>query len=189
MNTITFDIRAFSEDNFAEVLKNDHTSIETIKGKWHFDYFVRYLKDLHAVQMVVEKNYISKDYLHDYVTYYSLCYKSYDKFCHRIHFFNTTLTQEILQQALLRQHDSPIDIKDCYLGFIVVKPIPTTVFGYTVLKNYNHVDSPPHRHFWGEREYTAHFFGLDIKISLSGIPRARQRLGGMRNYCNMDDVK
>src|ERR1700722_16620000 len=107
MSTITLDIRAFTEENFAEALSNEYTSPETIKGKWHFGYFVRYLKDLRALYMVIEEDYISKDYLHDYVTYYSLCFKPYKKICRRIHFFNTTLTQDLLKLELLKKLDSP----------------------------------------------------------------------------------
>jgi hypothetical protein len=47
---------------------------------------------------------------------------------------------------------------------MVVKPIPNTVIGLTVLKNYNSVNSLSDRNFWGLRKYHVHFFGKKIKL-------------------------
>lgn len=52
-----------------------------------------------------------------------------------------------------------------YLGFVVVKPIPLTVIGYTVLKTYNNGSGFNSRNFWGTREYRVHLFGNEIKFN------------------------
>jgi hypothetical protein len=155
------EILPFTGDNFAQVLANDFTDAKEIKTKNHFNYLMLYLGagGLNAVSMVVEKEYISKDFLHDYAAYYALCFKRYDKFCKRVHFFRTSLTREQFEQSLLGRLDKAVDIWPHYLGFIVVKPIPSTVIGYTVLRNYNYVDDQPHRQFWGLRRYKVHIFG------------------------------
>ena len=51
-----------------------------------------------------------------------------------------------------------------YLGFIVVKPIPVTVIGYTVLKTYSNSVNFNDRNFWGLRDYKVHLFGSEITL-------------------------
>ncbi|MGV8135461.1 MAG: hypothetical protein AB2L20_09625 [Mangrovibacterium sp.] len=153
----------FSEDNFASALSNDCTSSLTVKSKDHFKYFLDYLgKDgLNAKAILIEEEYISKDYLHDYASYYAFCFKNYKKTCKRVHFFQTKIDNPAyLQRLVLDTANKNSDFWSSYLGFIVVKPIPVTVVGYTVLKTY----SNENRNFWGTRQYSIHIFGREIKI-------------------------
>lgn len=156
----------FDGDNLAEALSNDYTSVEAIKNKNHFAYLLKYLGigGLEAQYMLVEEEYVSKDYLHDYSAYYAFCFNKYDKFCKRVHFFNTTLTEEVLNKTILGTLDSPLNLQDNYLGFIVVKPIPGTVIGFTLLKSYNDFKPDLDRTYWGLREYKVHICGSEWKI-------------------------
>lgn len=151
----------FLPGSFAKALSNAYTKQEVVETKPHFRYFLRYLGDegLQAKYMVIEEGYISRDYLHDYAAYYSLCFKPYDKFCRRIHFFNTTLTENLLRKVVLGSPEIPPGFWDSYLGFIVVKPIPTTLIGFTLLKNYAEL---PDREWWGLRPYKVHVFGHEV---------------------------
>lgn len=160
------EILPFSGDNLAAVLANSETDKEEIRRKRHFAYFMRYLGDqgLGAVSIVVEEEYISKDFLHDYAAYYALCFKRYDKFCKRIHFFRTSLQEEQFKLSLLGRLEKEVDIWPHYLGFIVIKPIPSTVIGYTVLRSYNYVQNAPERVFWGVRKYKVHIFGHEEEL-------------------------
>lgn len=159
-------IEAFSSDSFAEALSNAYTKAEVIKTKNHFNYFLEYLGEngLKAQSIVFEEEYISKDFLHDYASYYAFCFENYPKFCKRIHFFNTTVTEELLQRAILNKLESPESFWDAYLGFIVVKPIPTTVIGFCIFKDYNSFNNLPDRYFWGLRKYKIHLFGHELKV-------------------------
>ena len=159
-------ILPFSDDSLALSLSNEYTPPEVISTKNHFLYLKGYLssKDINAQTIVIEENYISKDFLHDLASYYVLCFESYPKFCKRIHFFNRTFTEEEFREILLKKESDSAAFWGYYLGFIVVKPIPITVIGYTVLKTYSHSDTFDTRNFWGIRDYTIHFFGNEIKI-------------------------
>lgn len=156
----------FSEDNFADALSNRYTDPGVIKNKKHFNYFNSYLgpDGLAARTIVVESEYVSKDYLHDYASYYAFCFENYPKFCKRIHFFSSEFNLEQLQQALLDPSEKNV-FWDSYLGFIVVKPIPVTIVGYTVLNVYKNGPGHHLRRFWGLRDYKVHFFGKDLKVS------------------------
>lgn len=153
----------FSSENLADSLSNSYTSPQLISSKNHFKYLLGYLSssEINAQQIIIEEDYISKDFLHDYASYYAFCFAKYPKFCRRVHFFNKSFTNEELIAAILGENK---DFIDHYLGFIVVKPIPFTVLGYTILKTYlngNHFDS---RNFWGTRKYKVHIFGNEVEL-------------------------
>jgi len=161
-------VQAFNEDNFALALSHKkYTTSEAIKAKNQFKYLLQYLGPhggLNAQTFVVEEEYVSKDYLQDYASYYAYCFENYPKFCKRIHFFNTSVTNEMLKKFILDKLDSPFNFNEHYLGFIVVKPIPTTVIGLTILRNSNVNSEVLSPNFWGIRSYTVHFFGRKLKI-------------------------
>jgi hypothetical protein len=155
---------SFSEETFSNALSNHYTPIEAIKSKNQFKYFLAYLGEsgLKAKTIVIEDEYISKDFLHDYASYYAFCFASYPKFCKRLHFFSKEL--DLLNvQAIITDIDN-VEGDDCYLGFIVVKPIPITVIGYSVLKTYPGNGDFDNRNFWGIRDYKVHFFGKEFVV-------------------------
>lgn len=109
-----------------------------VRGKLHAGYFEEYFRTLGAATMVVERQYVDRDYLADYSAYYVRCFPGYERFCTRLHFFSSTFTEADLD-ALLRLEASAVSeesLKASYLGFIVVKPLPETVIGRTCLATY-----------------------------------------------------
>ncbi len=153
----------FSVNNFAESLANRFTTKFIIKEKNQFQYLTKYLssKEIGAKTIVIEEEYISKDFLHGYSSYYAYCYENYPKICKRLHFFRNSFTKENFEEQILKDDD---DFWENYLGFIVVKPIPITVIGLTVLKTYINGEVCS-RNFWGIREYEIHVFGKELKIN------------------------
>ncbi len=85
-------------DSLAAELSNDYIDPEEVKNSK--SEYLRYFSDyfgndgLKAKTMVLEYNYISKSFLNDYASYYSLCYKSYARETKRIHFFHLSLHYE-----------------------------------------------------------------------------------------------
>lgn len=154
----------FDPDKLAEALSNTWTTPETIKSKNHFKYFSNYLGStgISAKTIVIEEEYVSKDFLHDYATYYSLCFQNYPKFCKRIHFFSEEFDEEQLKAHIVNYEES--QFWESYLGFVVVRPIPVTIIGYTVLKTYEVDDHEGTRIYWGLREYKIHLFGRVLKL-------------------------
>ena len=154
-------VTPFTEDAFASALANEHTSKELVKSKNHFRYFKKYLGEINAKTILIEEGYISKDFLHDYASYYSLCFEKYDKRCKRVHFFALDFDASTFEK-MLEGHHVDRDIPGSYLGFIVVKPIPYTLIGYSLLKVYS--NSPITRHFWGTKIYEVHLYGWKLKV-------------------------
>jgi hypothetical protein len=156
----------YSEAALSETLANKYTPPEVIVAKNHYKYLIEYLgvNGLKAETIVIEENYISKDFLHDYVSYYALCFERYPKFCKRVHFFSCSFSEEQFSTIILGKESETQDLWNTYLGFIVVKPIPVTVIGYSVLKTYSQSQSFDSRNFWGVRNYKVHFYGKEIEL-------------------------
>ena len=161
------EIIPYSELELSKALSNNYTSPKVISSKNHFIYLKDYLgsNDLNTKTILIEDNYISKDFLHDYATYYSLCFEHYSKFCKRVHFFSNEFNDADFKKIILQDETDSKDFWEHYLGFIVVKPIPLTVIGYTVLKTYSNSVNFNDRNFWGVRKYKVHLFGNEIELS------------------------
>ena len=159
-------VSQYSAANLAQALSNAYTTAESIQIKNHFNYLSCYLSssEIDAKTIVIEEDYISKDYLHDYSAYYALCFEQYPKVCKRVHFFKRTFTEEEFNDVLLQKKESNQEFWDDYLGFVVVKPIPQKIIGFTLLKTYeNGLDSD--RMFFGTREYDIHIFGNELNLN------------------------
>lgn len=138
---------------------------DIIKKK-QVNYIYNYLKDLDAKSVVLEVEYVDKDYLEDYSRYYVKCFNRYGERCARLHFFTEEIKHSDLD-AVLEEPKSYSEvlkkIKDSYLGFIVVKPIPKTFIGKTCLKVYKAFEEDSSR-FLITKEYDVGFFGIDLSV-------------------------
>ncbi|MCD4679935.1 MAG: hypothetical protein K8S00_06070 [Bacteroidales bacterium] len=134
----------------------------TFENNDHFKYLTDYLKVKRVQTVVFENEYVDKDYLEDYAEYYSRSFTGYKKKCHRLHFFSFEFTDDELKIAVGNYNPEFIaTLKEKYLGFCVIKPIPETYFGKTCLKTYDEKDG---RYFPIKREYTANLLGIELKV-------------------------
>jgi hypothetical protein len=124
-------IIAFSKDALAQALSNKKCLDITPR----LDYINNYLEHLECKTIVVEAEYVDKDFLDDYSHYYVRCFKQYDRFSRRLHFFKRF--DESVLESYLDGSGSSTSVADLlsknYLGSIVVKPLPYTVVGRTIL--------------------------------------------------------
>jgi hypothetical protein len=138
--------------------------LETISVKLHSVYFQEYFTSLNAKTIVVESDYVDKDYLDDFMAYYANCFTEYGRRCSRLHFFSIDFTKTNFDD-LLRGKTTIIDhakLNDAYLGFMVVKPLPQTIIGRTCLKTYD--TDGGRRHYSVVRNYDVSLFGLALKV-------------------------
>jgi len=154
-----YNVYPFSGESLAFCLANQFTTVSEIKQKGHFTYLLTYLTDLGVNTIVVEDEYVSKDYLHDYTSYYSLCFEAYPKYCKRIHFFQSVFNTQAFDSLVLGT--TPIEpYQAAYIGFTVARPIPHAVIGFTALKTYG---AP--RTFWAVKNYPVNLFGLSFHVA------------------------
>jgi len=138
-----------------------------IERKLHSRYFSEYFsKDgVDAKTVVVEKDYVDRDFLLDYAGYYARCFRDYPRHCARLHFFSLEFSKEDLEAVLSGSNpnlEAQLKEKESYLGFIVVKPVRQTVVGRTCLKTYPESDTD--REFPNTRDYEVHLFGLPLSV-------------------------
>lgn len=166
-----FTILEYNADNLAAVLSNGFMDAEYIIGnKFHYKFFLEYFQshgddDGGAQTIVVEDNYISRAYLHDYAEYYSLCFYPYSRTCKRVHFFRSEFDSAILQKEISQSEsaDRVSITDDNYLGYIVVKGLPNISIGSAILRTYD-PDIDPDRRFTVKKEYPISFFGIELCI-------------------------
>lgn len=155
----------YSLDNLINELSLEESFRENIRRKPHVAYFSKYLDNIGAKCYVVEKEYVDKDYLEDYSLYYARCFKKYERFCKRIHFFSKDYDNTTLEKIFFETGVSEADItefQNSYLGFIVVKPLPLTVIGRTCLKAY--IPKTEGELFYIYCPIRANLFGIELSV-------------------------
>ncbi len=164
----------FNKEDFSKALclKNEHTLPQEVLAKNQFKYFFDYLSspDLDAKTIIVEFDYVSKDYLIDFATYFVTCFEKYSKNCIRLHFFNQLLSPEEFENIIIKKTQDQSEFwSKCYLGYIVGKPLPIRVIGKTVLKHYQKIDENGNdRNYFGVRDYYINVFGNKVKLESLG---------------------
>jgi hypothetical protein len=160
-------VHEYSIDRLLELFaEHSKASSKEIKAKLHALYFREYFGYIDAKTIVVENEYVDRDYLEDYAEYYVRCFQDYPRKCARLHFFKVAFSSEDFLNCLLCNSDSlSLELLQTnYLGFIVLKPLPRTIIGRTCLITY---PSDERRHFPVTRCYAANLFGLNLKVQYS----------------------
>jgi len=152
-------------DNFLKIFefpgRDSLLSAQDAVEKAQVGYLQRYLTEMHCQSILIEHDYVDHDYLDDYSSYYSKCFAHYGRFCNRAHFWTIDIAEDSLEQLILDlEHDPTERLQESYLGFVVVKPLPNTAIGRTVLKNYD--SDGEHRFFGATRNYDINLFGLKL---------------------------
>jgi hypothetical protein len=138
-------------------------SEEAVSNKSHPAYLDSYFTALKVQTIVVEPSYVDRDYLEDFAYYYVRCYERYERYCSRLHFFSEAFGEAAFR-TLLSGAGGALTVealKQAYCGFIVIKPLPQTVFGRTCLKTYPAEDG---RAFPVARSFAANLFGVSLNI-------------------------
>lgn len=131
-----------------------------IISKRQVQYITNYLKDLGAKTILLESEYVDRDYLEDYSKYYVKCFNRYGERCARLHFFKRDFDFCIFNEYLEKSDDK--NIQEDYLGFIVLKPLPQTFIGKTCLKSYPRLSSKNKRVI--TKQYKVSLFGIDLSV-------------------------
>ncbi len=153
-------------------------------------YIQGYAAELACKSLVIEPNYIDRDYMEDHSVFYSKSLYPYPNCCRRIHFFREDVARlrEQLQRIVgvgIREGEDAYrqacrDFSErAYLGFSVIKPLSGSPVGRTVLRCYPEIPQNPadssRRDFAGTRMYTVHLLG--VELSVRGLAFQQQDIG------------
>lgn len=159
-----FEIETYTREKLIEVIvSKSEASSGLIEAKNHVDYLDEYFHELGAKTILVENNYFDRDYLEDYAAHYARCFHRYRRRCTRLHFFSDEIRKEQFLALLRRESVPPAtnNLQLAYLGFLVVRPLPSTIIGRTCLKTYSSEDR---RCFPTTRRYEVNLFGFSLSV-------------------------
>jgi hypothetical protein len=138
-----------------------------ILTKRQVSYIFNYLNRLNAQTVLLEFQYVDKDFLEDFSRYYAKRYGNDGHKCARMHIFACHLDHGIISEILAggRNADRFIkELQDHYLGFMVIKPLPKTFIGKTCLKVMVDESTNEKRKRRLHREYKVDLFGINLKV-------------------------
>jgi hypothetical protein len=160
----SYTIVPYSADALRDALvEGSHGANGGVRDKPHAEYLHGYLSAIDAETMLIERRYVDRDYLEDFAAYHVRCFEQYKKDCYRLHFFSTRFDETDFEKVLLRLADAT-GLQGAYLGFVVIKPLPTTIIGRTCLAAYPRQIEDRTRNFPTLRYEQANLFGLDLKV-------------------------
>ena len=132
-------------------------------------YLSSYLKGLNTKTILVENNYVDKDFLIDYAKFYARSFEAPQRFTKRVHFFSSDFTIDSFKTAIEKYDHSLIQtIRESYLGFTIVKPIGNQhgepLIGRTVVRTYPEKVEGDFRYFL-THSCLASLHGISLGIS------------------------
>ncbi|GMU07494.1 hypothetical protein [Corallococcus caeni] len=178
---LTFRSVAFSEETFlSEIAKASGAPEEALPAD-QARYLASYLKNPEsgARTILIEAPYIDRHYLEEFTGYYASALHAPSSRAVRLHFFREewgTSAKEALLDRLSREgpEQASSSLRDEYLGFIVVRPLPSAPIGRTVLRPYRNPDKP--RCFEpANTQHDVHLLGLTLRVP--GLPFQQQDQG------------
>lgn len=119
-----------------------------------------------AKSVVLESNYICKDYRNLYSNYYSKKFTPRPVDTNRLHFFSCP---EVAIPELLLY---PVDYRNHYLGYSVITPVKERCLGRTIVNPYRLVNANSSNSFYLTTQFGSHINGVHFNVS--GYPYIAQ---------------
>ena len=134
-------------------------------------YMGLYLDELGCRTIIHERHYIDRHYIDDFSLFYSRSLRDYPNYCQRLHFFSSEFDEREWLTLVQRANDHgreqvEQELATHYLGFMVIKPLPGSPIGRTVLRTYDRVAPRGGlRTFPTTRRYTVSLAGLSLHVN------------------------
>lgn len=162
----------FTEENFTSIV-SDPTRRPGKAPPTQVRYLAGYLTTLNAKTLLIEEGYIDRHFVEEFSFYYSRCLVEGTKNCVRVHAFRNQFDDDQLDDWLAKLRPSSLskELNADYLGFVVVRPIPSVPIGRTALA---HMTDEPRRSFPTAYDSTVHLLGLSLEVC--AIPFQQQDL-------------
>ena len=162
----SFLICQFSELTLGNLIKETFdSSFPDIISKVQIKYIYRYLSNIKAKSILLEKEYLDKDYLEDYSRYYIKSFNNNGYLSARLHFFSEEINHNYINSCLSKFERKKLDkLQNSYLGFMVIKPLNQTFIGRTCLKLYPDFNIYNSDKKCITRLYEVNLFGIKLQV-------------------------
>lgn len=163
----------FSEDFLTNYIrfKTGWNRRSSIALKRQLAYLYKYLQKDHikAATIVVENEYIDRNFLEDYAEYYARCFPQHPRFCARIHFFESDFSESTFTEKIAENDQEFIGLlSKSYLGFVVVRPIPDTFLAKACLIPYPALSDNPKCCILTNK-HSVSLFGVDLHVKTAAF--------------------
>ncbi|HBO4309877.1 TPA: hypothetical protein L4V00_000188 [Pseudomonas aeruginosa] len=128
------------------------------------EYIFNYLSALGATSVLLEPEYIDRDFLEDYSRYYVKRFGNDGYVCGRLHFFSCAIDHQKLDKLLLSGDHEALSLEQLqanYLGFVIIKPLTKTFVGKTCLRIGDDLGDQKKKI---SKRYDVSLFGLQLSI-------------------------
>jgi hypothetical protein len=176
---VPFLICEFKKETLSNLVKECFGSdFPNIFHKRQIDYIFQYLRGFLLTELdaqpaeafvLLEFEYIDKDYLDDYSKFYSRQFSNRGHKCARLHFFSKKIDHDLINRILSGNAETEIaSLQKNYLGFMVVKPLPKNFIGKTCLRCPEGSSAPGKVKILA-RNYDVSLFGISLSVSSVGF--------------------
>jgi hypothetical protein len=143
---------------------------EDIWPPTQIDYLGFYLNRLGCKAVLIESHYVDRDFVDDVALFYSRSLRGYPNHCQRLHFFSENFGEEQWKALIRAANHGDLSgatehLQQRYLGFCVIRPLPGSLIGRTVLKTLGPTAADGRRREYGAvREYVIHIAGFRLHV-------------------------
>ena len=144
--------------------------IEDVWPPVQLTYLSAYLEQIRCATILIEDHYVDRDYVEDMAIFYARSLRAYPPYCRRMHFFNESFDETKWRDLLVRANRGEAEnirqwLQDAYLGFSVIRPLPGSPLGRTVVATFGpEASGGSRREFGGSREYAVHLGGFELHV-------------------------
>lgn len=134
-------------------------------------------KELKTKTIILESPYTDRHYTEEYRSYYSTLFNAPPQQTTRLHFFQDNFDQAAFEQLIAdaATGDTAYSqvskrLNKVYLGFVVIRPLPSAPIGRTVLRPYGKVSS----RWYVQPVQRVHLAGIELHVT--GVPFQQQEV-------------
>jgi hypothetical protein len=174
--------------NLAALLKIERLPLIADRQPFRqLEYIRGYAQDVGCTALLIESDYIDRDYMQDHSAFYASSFADYGFKCRRLHFFSDLKSTEIIEAlsavgAQMAKGRAAYDVACLdfsakhYQGFAVIKPLPGSPVGRTILRTYPTDPAGENylRRFEAVRDYSVHLLGAELTIRGLGFQQQDQ---------------
>lgn len=133
-----------------------------------------YLKERGAEFVLIENEYLDRDFTSEFSAFYSLVFKRHRKICRRLHFFAKPLDMNSGLSRLVALLEDAVRARN-YLGYVVVRPLTSEPIGRTVLS----IPAPTNCSFPSivRATHETHLLGVDLAVEGAPFMQQDARVG------------
>lgn len=172
MSMISYLVSSFEKQTITNLVRECFGyDFPDIFEKAQVDYIFNYLNNLpdgnKAKSVLLEYNYVDKDYLEDFSRYYVKRFGNDGHKCARLHFFSREVDHRRVTEILEGGKGADgkmVELNNAYLGFMVIKPLPRTFIGKTCLTVLPDAATSAKTKKRLAREYKVDLFGIPLSV-------------------------